>query len=89
METVIRMMRDLQIREARKPFEAFGRIEKVFLNGAEIRPWHIDSVLIGVMQQKERLKGFSISRINQICTLRVTLIQEEKERRKVTWHRKA
>lgn len=36
-ENVIKMMRDLQIREARKSFDVFGRIEKVFLNGTEVR----------------------------------------------------
>ncbi len=80
-QCVVEMMRSVQIKEARKPFEVFGRIEKVFLNGAEIRPWHIDSVLIGVMRQKERLKGFSISRINQKCSLRIMLIPEERKRR--------
>lgn len=82
-ESVVEMMRTIQIKQARKFFETFGRIDKVFVNGGEVKPWHIDSVLVGTVRDWEKLKGFSIHKINGVCTLQISMQSAVPKRRKV------
>lgn len=67
------IIRNLQVQEARAHFEAFGRIEKVFLNGVEIKPWHIDAVLVEIVRNQARIRGVAIIRIDGVCALRVSM----------------
>lgn len=80
-ESISQTLRDNQIKQARKLFEVFGRIEKVFVNGGEVKPWHIDSVLLEVARNRERMKGVAFSKINGVCTLRVAMQSSVPQRR--------
>lgn len=76
------ILKSLQVKEARAHFEAFGRIEKVFMNGAEIKPWHIDAVLVEIVRDQARIRGFAVIRIGGVCTLRVSIHPMEQKRRR-------
>ncbi len=82
-ESLSEMLRENQIKQARQFFEVFGRIEKVFVNGGEVMPWHIDSVILEVVRNRERLKGVAISKINGVCTLQVAMQSAVSKRRTI------
>ncbi len=82
-ESLSEMLRENQIKQARQLFEEFGRIEKVFVNGGEVMPWHIDSVILEVVRNRERMKAVAISKINGVCTLKVAMQSTVSKRRTV------
>ncbi len=82
-ESFSEMLRENRIIQARQYFEEFGRIEKVFVNGGEVMPWHIDSVILEVVRNQERVKAVAISKINGVCTLQVAMQSTVSKRRTV------
>lgn len=76
------IIKNMQAKKARAHFEMFGRIEKVFLNGVEIKPLHIDAVLVEIVRDEARIRGLAIIRIGGVCTLRVSMYPMEHKRRR-------
>lgn len=76
------IINNMQVKKARAHFETFGRIEKVFLNGVEIKPWHIDAVLVEIVRDQARIRGLAIIRIGGVCTLRVSMYSVKHKRRR-------
>ncbi len=82
MENVRETIRNIQTQETRRYFEPFGRIDRVFVNGIQIKPWHIDAVLVNIVRDRARLKAFTLSRIDGICALRVAMRPLDHTRRR-------
>lgn len=61
----------VRIAKARKLFEAFGKIKKLYLNNARVHSWRIPIILMMLARERERIKSMTISRVDGVCTLRV------------------
>lgn len=83
MERLTRTIDEIRKREAREQFEAFGRIERIFWNGVELKPWHHDSALVEIVREWERVQKLAISRLGGVCTLRVEMSRRVLKRRRV------
>lgn len=81
MEKLTQIIDEIRKREAREQFEAFGRIERIFWNGVEVKPWHHDSALVEIVREWERVRKLAISRLGGLCTLRVETSRRLLQRR--------